>query len=215
MTDTAPRSPKFRRRSAERPDEVLDAALHLFTARGYDRTTMADVGLGAGLSKAAVYLYFPSKQALLQALVRRAVGAPGDAMLEQARSFRGDPRPVLGAMLRQIAGRLADPKVAAVPALILREAAHAPEIAEMYRAEVLDRFMPVLTHLIAQGVQGGHIRAVDPDLTLRSIVGPVMAHVLLGRVFGLGPDDPGAMGRLIDNHLMILNAGLDPGKVAP
>ena len=65
--------PKFRRRAEARPDEVLDAALALFVDQGYAHTSVAAIAKAAGISKGAIYLYFPSKQAILEALVRRAV----------------------------------------------------------------------------------------------------------------------------------------------
>ncbi len=206
--------PKFRRRAAERPDEVLDAALALFSAQGFARTTVAQVAARAGLSKAAVYLYFPSKQALLQALVHRAVASVAGQAVGQMQGHRGDPRPVLAGFLRQIAARMADPAHAAVPALILREAPHSPDIAAIYRDEVLALVMPALTGLIAQGVAGGHIRPVDPELTVRSVVGPLLIHVLLARVFAIQPADGLALDRLVENHLTILDAGLAPEKAA-
>jgi AcrR family transcriptional regulator len=216
MSDSPdPRPPKFRRRAAERPDEVLDAALALFTERGFARTTVEEIALRAGLSKAAVYLYFPSKQALLQALVHRAVAAATGEAMAQMLSWQGDPRPALALLLRSIARHLADPSVAAVPALILREATHAPEIAALYRTEVLDRVMPALIALIDQGVRGGTIRAVDPELTVRSIIGPVLIHILLAHVFAITPKDGLALDRLVENHLSILTAGLAPEKGTP
>ena len=200
------REPKFRRRAEARPDEVLDAALALFAAKGFAATSVEEVARGAGLSKAAVYLYFPSKQALLTGVVRRAVAPVADLALEQFAGFRGDPRPMIGGMVRM----MADPRLFALPSLILREAAVGPQMAEVYRAEVLDRVLPALRGLIAQGVAGGHIRAVDPDLTVRSIMGPVLAHLLLAQVFGVMPEGGLQMERLIENHLGILFAGMEP-----
>ena len=211
MTRETP-PPKFRRRAADRPDEVLDAALALFAAQGFARTTVEQVSVRAGLSKAAVYLYFPSKQALLQAVIHRAVGQAAGMAVAGMAGHRGDPRPVLAALLRQIAGVLGDPKASAIPAIILREAPHAPEIAQIYRDEVLTPILPALRALIAQGVDGGFIRPVDPDLTIRSVIGPMLAHVLLAQVFGVMPQDGLALDRLIDNHLTILMAGLAPEK---
>ena len=42
--------PKFRRRPEARPEEILDAALALFAAKGFDATRMQDVARRAGLS---------------------------------------------------------------------------------------------------------------------------------------------------------------------
>ena len=71
-TDSA--KPKFQRRAEDRPDEVLDAALSLFSTKGYARSSVSEIARAAGLSKGAVYLYFPSKHDILLGLVRRAVG---------------------------------------------------------------------------------------------------------------------------------------------
>lgn len=204
----ARRVPKFRRRAEARPDEVLDAALELFVERGFSNTRVDDVARRAGLSKGAVYLYFPSKEALLEGLVRRAVVPIADSALGFLDGFDGDPRMVISMVLKMLAGRLGDPKVLAVPRLIFREVPAFPELAAMYRREVLDRVIPVVERLIARGIASGHLRAVDPELTIRSIIGPMLLHVLMAEIFGLHPRDGLAFDRLVDNHLSILFDGL-------
>lgn len=207
LPDRSAPGPRFRRRAEARPDEVLDAALELFARQGYAGTTVEQIARHAGLSKAAVYLYFPSKQALLTGLVRRAIVPLADEALARIAAYRGDPRPVLRQLLGMLSGRLADPKVFAVPGVVLREAASAPEVAAMYRAEVLDRVLPALASLLAQGIEGGHIRRGDPELMVRSVVGPVFVHLVLASVFGVGR---GELPALLESHLAILCAGLEP-----
>lgn len=64
-------------RSAEkreaRADEILDEAMRLLAADGLERLTLARIGKGLGYVPAALYRYFPSKDALVAALQRRAV----------------------------------------------------------------------------------------------------------------------------------------------
>jgi len=214
MTTRDSPQPKFRRRADARPDEVLDAALMLFAKQGFARTTVEQIAREAGLSKGAVYLYFPSKEALLDGLVARVIGPITNAAFDRIDSFRGDPRPVIGGFLRALAIAMVDPNVRAVPLLVVREAPGAPALAAAFRRAVLDRALPPLTRLIAQGVEGGFIRAVDPELTTRSIMGPLLAHVFLSGIFGIEPRDGLAIDRLVDNHLTILFAGLEPDKGA-
>jgi len=45
-------------------DRILDAAVHVFAAKGYHRATIGDVVEASGLSVGAIYTYFPSKEAL-------------------------------------------------------------------------------------------------------------------------------------------------------
>jgi hypothetical protein len=151
---------------------------------------------------------------LLEGLVHRAVTPIADMVTGMIANYRGDPRIAIRQFVGMVGDRLVDIHVLAVPKLVLREAVSAPEIAEMYRKEVLDRAIPALTALIAQGVEGGHIRPVDPELTVRSIMGPILMHVILAEVFGVQPKDGLALDRLIENHLRIVFAGLEP-EVTP
>ena len=209
MTDAENiRTPKFRRRAEARPDEVLDAALDLFIEQGFSQTRVEDIAKRAGISKGAVYLYFPSKESIIEALVRRAVVPIAEHALSFAREYEGDPKLVITMVLKMLGGRLGDPRIIAIPKLLMREVLNFPELAAMYRAEVLDKVMPVVTGLLAKGIDKGYLRQVDPELTIRSIVGPVMIHIMLAEIFGIKPADGLALDRLIDNHLTILFDGL-------
>lgn len=208
MSNAVQRGPKFRRRAEARPDEVLDAALALFVEKGFAATRVEDIASRAGLSKGAVYLYFPSKEAILEGLVKRAVRPIADNALGFLENYAGDPRLVIGTVLKMIAGRIADPKLIAIPRLLVREIVNFPDFAQMYRREVLDRVIPAVTALIASGVREGYFRPVDPELTLRSVVGPIIAHMLMAELFGIRPANGLEIERLIDNHLAILFDGL-------
>ncbi|AZI37166.1 putative transcriptional regulator [Caenibius tardaugens NBRC 16725] len=54
-------------------EQILSAASELFATRGYARTTMSQVAAAAGVSKGLPYVYFPSKQELLDGVHLRAV----------------------------------------------------------------------------------------------------------------------------------------------
>lgn len=202
------RGPKFRRRAEARPDEVLDAALALFTEKGFAATRVEEIAARAGLSKGAVYLYFPSKEAIIEGLVRRAVVPIAKSALQFAESFEGDPRLLITTLVRMLAGRVSQPQAMASLRLLMREILNFPELAAMYRREVLDRAIPVAEGVIRRGIEQGYLRPVDPHLTIRSVVGPLLAHVLLAEVFGITPPGGLDLDRLVENHLTILFDGL-------
>jgi AcrR family transcriptional regulator len=213
LPDAAPvRTPKFRRRAEARPDEVLDAALALFIERGFAATRVEDIAAQAGLSKGAVYLYFPSKEAILEGLVKRAVLPVADSALGMLQNYVGDPRPVVTAALKMVAGRLADPKLIAIPRMLMREMINFPELAQMYRREVIDRVVPAIETLVRNGMRDGYFRPLDAELTLRSIIGPIIAHVMIAELFGLTPKGGLEIDRLVDNHMAILFDGLSAPK---
>src|SRR4029077_19821284 len=52
-------------RSHETKHSLVQAAMALWRANGYARTTVADICRGAGVSKALFYFYFPRKEDVL------------------------------------------------------------------------------------------------------------------------------------------------------
>jgi AcrR family transcriptional regulator len=57
-----------------RRKQILDAARVCFARNGFHATSMQDVVTESGLSMGAVYRYFPSKDALVQAIAQGVVG---------------------------------------------------------------------------------------------------------------------------------------------
>jgi AcrR family transcriptional regulator len=209
MTDAEHnRTPKFRRRAEARPDEVLDAALDLFIEQGFAQTRVEDIARRAGLSKGAVYLYFPSKEAILEGLVRRAIVPIATNALGFLKNYEGDPRIVITMVLKMLGMRFREPKMIAIPKLIFREVLGFPELAAMYRREVLDHVIPAIEGLIRNGIDQGYFRQVDPHLTIRSIIGPLMLHIAMAEIFGIMPEGGMSFDKMIDNHLTILFDGL-------
>ena len=70
--EVVPRTARRRERSRE---EILAAARALILAHGLKGLTLEEVGAAVGLTKAALYYYFPSKDALLEDLSLRSLQA--------------------------------------------------------------------------------------------------------------------------------------------
>ncbi|MFZ5782500.1 MAG: TetR family transcriptional regulator [Pseudomonadota bacterium] len=174
---------KQRRAPAERPGEILEAALTLFVERGFAATRLDDVAERAGLSKAAIYLYFEDKMALFQGVVRQAVAANLGTVAEMAQAHRGPVAPLLSRIVAFMAGRLEHTPIASVAKLVLAESRAFPEIGHFYLEEVIGRGLPILEGLIARGVAQHEFRPVDPGMTVRSLVGGMLLAGLWRAVF--------------------------------
>ena len=77
---------------------VRRAALELFAAKGYEGTSLREVAEAVRMTKAAIYYHFPSKDAVLLAIVEPVLGET-DAVLRQARSEGWTPEDVLRGLL--------------------------------------------------------------------------------------------------------------------
>ncbi len=70
MPDHAPADPRqLTAQGAERKQQLLDAATHLFAERGYAETRIADIVKEAGVAKGLFYWYFDNKEAVFRELV--------------------------------------------------------------------------------------------------------------------------------------------------
>jgi AcrR family transcriptional regulator len=64
-----------------RREDILKAARAMFKHNGYEKARVAEIALRAGVAKGTVYLYFASKQAMLDALCDRYQEMIADAIL--------------------------------------------------------------------------------------------------------------------------------------
>jgi AcrR family transcriptional regulator len=64
-----------------RRELILEAARRIFKEEGYDRSRVSKIAEAAGVSNGTVYLYFKSKQDILEALVNRYKEMMADALL--------------------------------------------------------------------------------------------------------------------------------------
>lgn len=100
--------PKISEKKREsRRQQILEAALACFSDNGFHQTGMADIVKRSGLSHGAVYLYFQSKDDLIEALAddrhRR------EAVLNSVAQGSGDPLEALHALVRVYAQWLTEP----------------------------------------------------------------------------------------------------------
>ncbi len=77
-------------RSLRAAGRILDAAAELFAERGVAATQMADIARAAGCSRATLYRYFDSRQAVQSAFVHREAHRVAAAVTEEIRGIE-DP----------------------------------------------------------------------------------------------------------------------------
>src|SRR5579864_8386623 len=78
-----------RRRKAERPKEILEAAFEEFSRNGYAATTLDQVAERAGVTKGTIYVYFESKEHLFISMVRELTKATLDTVLDMFEKHEG------------------------------------------------------------------------------------------------------------------------------
>ena len=137
------------RPTAQRREEILDAAHTLFTTKGFQPTTMEDILKVVGIAKGTLYYHFPSKEQILRALVLRIVGQ----VEQRAREVADSSAPAVDKLVTIMAAMRGE---AAQTELV--EQFHAPGNAEFHLLSItamIEHLTPVLADVVAQGVNEG------------------------------------------------------------
>jgi AcrR family transcriptional regulator len=195
MTDQTEITTRKRRPKA-RPAEILAAALDLFTERGFSATRLEDVASRAGLSKAAIYLYFNDKTSLLKSLVEATAGANITMAADMIGQHQGPVAPLLRQLLAVLAGRMQETRLPDLIKLVISESRAHPEIGRFYLENVIGKALPLFQSLIERGIASGEFRALDARLTVKCLVGPMLLGAVWKSVFeplGAEPVDIAAL----------------------
>lgn len=196
-----------RRIKAMRPGEILDAAFEEFSQNGYAATRLEDVARRVGLTKGALYLYFPSKVELFKAVVRGCV-QPVFAEVEQIlTTFKGSASDFLRALIDlAYKNAIENRRDREILRLLMAEGAKHPELTEFYYSEVIVSAVRVLDRVIARGLETGEFRrsaVTDMPLVLLSPCAHVNSWQLL-----FGEQHPLDLEKVKRAHLEIVLASL-------
>jgi AcrR family transcriptional regulator len=176
-------APKFRRRKADRPGEIVRAALAVFAERGFAAARLDEIAARAGVSKGALYLYFETKEELFRAVVEQAI-APN---LQAVRALMaGHPGPI-GDLLRLVPERIAaiveTLPVGGVLKMVIGEAGNFPELARVWHERLVAQALGALTDAVAAAQARGEVRPGDPRTYALQLVSPVLMAVIWRETF--------------------------------
>jgi AcrR family transcriptional regulator len=176
------RSTQRREQKTHRQQEILAAALEVFGARGFEAARIEEVARLAGIAKGTVYLYFPDKEKLFQAVVRELIPRRLDLLLAR---LSGSPPVLLQALLSQIyANVVRNPKVPSIVRMLVAESDRFPRLAEIYHQEVIERGMKAMRKVLTQGVAEGAFGTTKAIEFPQLIAGPALLAMVWQLLFG-------------------------------
>ena len=152
-----------------RRNELVDAALAVFSAHGVAAASVDDIVRAAGVAKGTFYMYFRTKDDAVNAVAERMVNAVGDLVAAAASTASLSPIDrllALGKALQEI-GREPYERD-------LIEMFHRPEnraVHDRISERILARLAPSLTTIIADGVSAHLFRPQNPRLAAAFVLG--------------------------------------------
>lgn len=162
----------------DRREQIIDAALRVFSRKGFTRATNKDIAREAGITPGLIYYYFDSKEALLNALIEnRSPLHLLQSLPEQVLAL--PPELFLRLLLRQVLNIVESEQFIGLVRALFPEAIHGdnPQLTEAISG-VLQRALGLLWAYFDAKILSGELRPVNNPLADQVLFGSMVGFVL-------------------------------------
>lgn len=169
-------------RERQREEQILDAAFEEFASQGFAGATIKRIAQRAKLaSQALIYWYFPTKEALFQAVLARSLPI-AQAINDPAALLDQPPEQVLRELARAYLAMADRPAALRLVRLFAPEALRRPEIADALGGRVVGQILKFIERYLARQIELGRLRPHDTQISARAFVGMTLPQ-LGGKLF--------------------------------
>ena len=164
--------------------EILDAALDLFSIKGYEATSLSMIAAAVGIRKASLYNHFENKQAILDALVQEVLAQYNSRSLFARTAAPGTdtaltPEAAADLIREQVRFILHTPLVSKARKMLVIEQFQNPELSALQTkqnySDVMQYFVGLMQGLIRRGV----LAAEDPEIMAAQLCLPISVWINL------------------------------------
>jgi AcrR family transcriptional regulator len=176
----------MRVRTATKRESILKIAAQVFQEMGYERTSMDEITLRTGGSKATLYRYFPSKQELFLE-VTNYLAAPhlGPAYEELKHNSLGLP-----AALRQFGEKfltfICTPEAAGTYRMVLGNAGQS-DIGLRFYEQGPKPAEDIVTAFLKAEMDAGHLKMSDPAIASSHLLALITSEAFHRILMGVSP----------------------------
>lgn len=198
------------RRKAERPQQLLEAAMSLFISKGLAGTRTEDVAQLAGVSKGTLYRYYASKDELFKAVVRNLLGEVIAEGIERVDQWSGPTGDLLKLLAKTWWTRIEDSRASGIFKLIISEVGNLPELAQFYVDEVIEPTHRLLSTAITRGMERGEFRTMDVTSVVHALMASAQFLVLYPQCTAACTHNPHPLdsNQFMDTQIELLLLGL-------
>ena len=164
-------------RTDAKRDAILDVASAVFMELGYERTSMAEISSRLGGSKATLYGYFPSKEALFLATTSAFGSKYLEAAFEDmAASPASDLELVLQRFGERMLGVICSPDALAVHRMVMAEPGRS-DVGRLFYEAGPKRGVNSLAEFLKVAMESGVLREADPVVAAQQFLALIGAEV--------------------------------------
>jgi len=160
-----------------REEQILKAALEVFSEKGFGAATIPDIAGNAGLAVGSIYNYFPNKRELFVAVIRHFIlNMPLMNLIDDLPN--GDFPTVFSRILQNRLNLLDSDEISHIP-FLMSEVQRDPGLKELWYTELLQPFLSKLENVYDFLGKSGEYRDINPAITVRIIGGTILGFLML------------------------------------
>lgn len=172
-----------RKTAEERRQDILEAALNIFTEKGYNGSTTAEIARAAGVAEGTIFRHFATKKELLIAVLKPKI-IDGIISLDKEHT---DPVEFFRCFLRNRLELIKEND--GLIRFMFAEAQYHDEVREALAKGILGQGISIVQPWFEKGVEQGAFRPVAFPSVMRSFMGMVIFYGIFNHVFpGLSPE---------------------------
>jgi AcrR family transcriptional regulator len=203
-----PIEPKFRRRKADRPGEIVQAAMEVFADRGFAAARLEEIARRAGVSKGALYLYFETKEEIFRAVVDQAIAPNMQAVRAMVAAHPGPLSDLLRVVATRVGVLVETLPVGGVVKMVIGEARNFPELARVWHDDLVAHLLGALSDAIRAAQGRGEVRPGDPRAYALQLISPMLIGVIWRETFVPVGAQPFNLPALMAQHVETMIQGL-------
>ena len=185
--------------------EILKAALDLFSRQGFEATSISQIAGVVGIQKASLYSHFANKQAILEALVKEVLEQYGKHSIIAGTDWTGNAVSLpmtADAAVEMIQGQICyilhDPVISRARKMLTIEQFRNPELARLQTKQNYTDVLQYFTGLTKRLIQNGILTDDDPEIMAAQLCLPVTTWINL---CDREPEREAEVMKLVEKHV--------------
>jgi AcrR family transcriptional regulator len=174
MADKKPRE----KQATKRQKQILNAAIEVFSRKGYAAATIPEIAERAGVAAGTIYIYYPSKRELFIAVIRELIiTTPLRDLITKLPNDKD-----ISATFKQIMYDRFDltrnEVFSRMPSL-MGEVQRDPELKALWNEKFLQPFLAQMDGMFHLMMASGKVRPMEPAVTVRAVGGLILGFLIL------------------------------------
>jgi TetR/AcrR family transcriptional regulator, mexJK operon transcriptional repressor len=171
--------------SEDRVEELLDIAAQVFAERGFDGASVSEMAKRANASKGTYYSRYPSKEALLMAVMGRRVEGL-EAELSSVMGSSGDIEATLTEFASRVLTVVLSEQMLSTYRVVTLEARRFPSLGKAYFENGVGKIVRFLSDYFSQISKAGKLKVEHPEMSAELFIDSIVGIPRMKAALGLG-----------------------------